>query len=150
VDVSQLGPGIAFTPGPARARRGRPPKPGSSRRINPDPDAPAIATPTHHEEKIKRYRQTAEMSVHMVTGALEQFGGEHWKPSEGEDKMLCDATHAYFVAKDIPDIPPGWMLFLVVMAYATPRLNHEKTQQQIANIKAKILGKRMPVAGPMH
>jgi hypothetical protein len=94
------------------------------------------------EAKLKRYRDTAEMTVNMVTGALEQFGGEHWKPGEGEDKSLKDATHAYFVAKDIPDIPPGWMLFLVVMAYATPRLNHEKTRAQIANIKAKILGRR--------
>jgi hypothetical protein len=88
------------------------------------------------------------MSVHMVTGALEQFGGVHWKPTEGEDKMLCDATHAYFVAKDIPDIPPGWMLFLVVMAYATPRLNHPDTIEKIARIKGKILGRRAAPAAP--
>jgi hypothetical protein len=129
---------------PAKRGRGRPPTHGRyARKLNPEPDKPAtLPAPPLETERITRrdFRATATVAVGCATGMAVQFGGEIWTPQEQENKQLIDATEAYFRAYDIPDIPPGWMLAIVVFAYAAPRLNHETTRAKLARVKEKLLG----------
>jgi hypothetical protein len=138
---------VANLGSPPPRRRGRPLGSKTRRDLNPDPDQASRPAIDSRGEVVKprNFRAMAVTTVNAVTGACEQFGGEIWKPSESEQRNLWDATEVYFREKNIPDIPPGWMLFLVVMAYATPRLNHPETQAKLARLRDKVLGNRMKV-----
>jgi len=122
----------------ARFKRGRPGKGDpryKPRALNPPAE---VITPAVFQSKVD-YRGTAVLTVHSVTGLAETVFGPEWHPTENEDTALCDATEAYFRAKNIPDIPPGWMLLFVTLGYVTPRLNSENTARKLSTWKMKVV-----------
>jgi hypothetical protein len=109
-----------------------PPKKGSApservRRVNPSPDADASApgapgAPQATPKAPTDYKGMAQICVTVTTSGLVQVFGQEWLPSSEENTALTDATAAYLKSINMTDIPPGWMLLLVVSMYALPRV----------------------------
>ncbi len=102
----------------------------------------------------------AGVIVDMSTGLLCNVLGPDWAPREirspdnsasiSERKLLADATAAYLRAKQFSDLPPGLMLTVVVLAYATPRFAAPTTRSRIGWLWGKVTGlfrRKRPDAG---
>lgn len=70
--------------------------------------------------------------VDMSTGTAATVLGPEWQPRSPEERQLL-VTHlaAYLKAKDVKDIPPGWMLVIVLGAYSLPRLSQPATKEKL-------------------
>lgn len=81
---------------------------------------------------LPNYQQMAEMSFNMTTGLLSQVFGPEWQPRNDEEKgLVVKATADYFKSVQLPDIPPGYVLCFVCLAYAAPRLNQQPTKTKL-------------------
>lgn len=73
-----------------------------------------------------RYRANAKMAVSVTTGGLET-AIPGWTPCEDSERaFLENATYEYFKAKQIPDLPPGWVLCFALTMYALPRIQNNE------------------------
>lgn len=88
---------------------------------------------------VDKFRSSAESTVLTVEGLCAGLISDEWKfRDKGEKDMMIDATEKYFRAQNIPDIPPGVMLIIVIGMYAGPRFAMPKTREKFAQLRAKI------------
>lgn len=105
--------------------------------------APADAPPDPEVERHKANelacRQGGMMAARLLVNISVGIGGEDFIPRKlsgpggveiNELQTLEQAFGDYFVAKDIGDLPPGWMLVGVLSMYYLPRFQMPKTQQR--------------------
>lgn len=70
--------------------------------------------------------------VDMSTGTAATMIGPEWHPRSPEERqMLVSNLANYLKAKDVKDIPPGWMLVFVVGAYSMPRFSQPATKEKL-------------------
>jgi len=97
--------------------------------------APAEAPPD--------YDLLAAMVFDTSTGALTLLLGPEWQPqNEQERTQMVGALKRYLEAKQVKDIPPGYLLALVVLIYSAPRFHQPETKKRLilftAWFKAKL------------
>lgn len=121
----------------APRKRGRPKgsKDRAPRNLNPEPPSSAPLTP----EGVN-YKALGGALVAMVTGAATTLIGPEWEPQPHESATLTETTAAYLKAKNVSDIPPGWMLVIAICSYALPRLATDNTQMKIHAARVAIMG----------
>lgn len=127
-----------------RARAALPPKNAASVE-----DAGAAAKPSENTEEAARKIQleaSAAMSANIVFNiGVMVFGDPLGKPKDkGEAEGMKLAFQNYYTIRGVPDIPPELGLFIVVAAYAGPRLRHESMRDKVkawAGGLRKLLGK---------
>lgn len=135
---------------PAPKRRGRPPLPPGERKqrsrtpprfvVNPDhPGGMQDTRAVVSVDRDKQYIEASKMLVGTVLSALAMLG-DHWRAKSEEETFLSDATYKYMKAKQLPDLPPGWVLLGAVCIYALPRLMHPETERQIAKLMGRNRG----------
>lgn len=104
------------------------------------------------------YGAMGAVLVDLVTQTAANILGPEWLPRSIDDgkgnkveerTVLIGATAAYLKSRQMPDIPPGWVLVAVVAAYATPRFTQPTTRQRIGGVLNwfKGLFKRKPRPG---
>jgi hypothetical protein len=120
--------------GEGKRGRGRPP--GSKNR--PRGDDPFTPPPPPEPPKPPvDYDALAIAVFGMTTGILAQSIGPEWLPREpppglpGEKEMVCTALATYMKSKNMPDLPPGVMLCLVIGMYSAPRLQAPATKEKV-------------------
>ena len=59
--------------------------------------------------------------------------GDEWKPAVSEAENIQNALARYLRAKNMPDLPPGWILAIAVSGYAAPRFTRPQTQAKISS-----------------
>ncbi len=101
-----------------------------------------------------RYHETAEMMFDIPIMALSKGFGPEWMPQPGQQGMkgerdnMVDAIEKYLRTKEIPDIPPGVMLCLMVALYSAPRLKAPSTSNKLKMgwywLKNKFSRKKQP------
>lgn len=127
-----------------RARAALPPKNAASAE-----DAGAAVKPSENTEEAARkirLEASAAMSANMVFNlGVMVFGDPLGKPKDkGEADGMKLAFQNYYTIRGVPDIPPELGLFIVVAAYAGPRLRHESMRDKVkswAGGLKKLLGK---------
>ena len=97
------------------------------------------------------YMALSAMMFGMTTNVLAQTLGPEWLPRPGtpeqqrpglapipgmpgEDQMIVPVLAKYLESKQMPDLPPGIMLTLVLAAYAAPRFREPATKEKIKGV----------------
>jgi hypothetical protein len=97
------------------------------------------------------YMALSAMMFGMTTNVLAQALGSEWLPRPGrpeqsrpglapipampgEDQMVVPVLAKYLESKQMPDLPPGIMLTLVLAAYAAPRFREPATKEKIKGV----------------
>jgi hypothetical protein len=112
-------------PGEVKRGRGRPR--GSRNR----PDFSDISTATA-AETVVNYEELAGFVFDSSTGTMAMALGDEWRARSPEErKSVVDTLAVYLKSKQVKDIPPGVMLTIVLLAYATPRLKEPATASKI-------------------
>lgn len=115
-------PATDATNGETRRGRGRPR--GSRNKPNFD-DVTAAET-------VVNYDELAGFVFDSSTGTLAMALGDEWRArSDDERKSVVAVLAVYLKSKQVKDIPPGVMLTIVLLAYATPRLKEPATASKI-------------------
>lgn len=109
-----------------------------------------------------RFEAMAAMSFDMTTGLLARVLGPEWLPNpDPDDKsksteratMVLAIKKYYASVKNLPDIPPGYMLCFVCLAYAAPRMSAQPTRTKLQQawlwLKSKISRNRPKQTGPL-
>lgn len=132
-----------------RKRRGRPPGSGTRppgtipgqppQHINGDllggPQSPTTA-PTPD-----RYAQTGAILTDAFIGACVAVFGNEWLPKDNDERNnLASAATSYCRAKQLPDLPPGFVLLGAVAMYALPRLNLPATKSKLQTLTGRLRG----------
>lgn len=79
-----------------------------------------------------RYETMAAMSFDMTTGVLARIFGPEWNPNSADERAaMVLAIKRYYESVQLPDIPPGYMLCFVCLAYAAPRLGQQPTRTKL-------------------
>lgn len=100
---------------------------------------------TRQAASIWDYRQAGRTAAHSMFAVSQLLGGEEWRPiideklGVNEPQNLEDAFAAYFEAKGIVDIPPGWGLVIAIVGYSAPRFYMPKTQSRMQRLKEKLI-----------
>ncbi len=108
-------------------------------------DIPGVGAPVPQPSPIAvdpgaRYEGMANMTFDMTTGLLTRIFGPEWQPTPDKDdpavsheRMACvGAIKNYYQSVELPDIPPGYMLCFVALAYAAPRMAQNPTKTKLA------------------
>jgi hypothetical protein len=106
-----------------------------TRSANGGPSAAVQSAPTVDVEKVAAAQAAGAMAASAVFMACRGFGGEEWKPTPAEVEMQSAAWGAYFLAKDITDMPPGMMLCIALGSYAGPRFSMPQTSAKVGRVK---------------
>jgi hypothetical protein len=101
-------------------------------------------------DRGKHFEATAVLTFDMTTGILSQIFGEEWQPNSPEEKALVvGSIKRYYESVDLPDLPPGYVLCFVALAYAAPRLGKPKTKNKLLMgwywLKSKFTRKKYPM-----
>lgn len=122
--VSPAAPVIDNTPASETAeKRGRGRPPGSKSKGKPD-----FSDLTPQVD----FTTLAGNLVDMTTATAASIIGPEWHPRSPEERQMLIANLAnYLKAKDVKDIPPGWMLVFVVGAYSMPRFSQPATKEKL-------------------
>ena len=89
------------------------------------------------------YRKFAEQMFDMTTGIATGALGPEWKPKNPEEReSVVVPLEVYLRSQEIPDLPPGVVLAIVVCAYAAPRLREPATKEKIAGLIGKFKRKK--------
>lgn len=129
--------------GPGRPRKdGSTPRSSRPRAMNPAPPGEP-ATGGALDADIA-YRQMGIMSAGLFIAAGVGVFGDEWKPDQPEEQHGLEiAATAYFKAKGIGELSPGWVLLGAVAAYSIPRLQRPATAEKLDRWTAK-LARRAP------
>lgn len=108
-----------------------------------------------NKEQLARKGGAGAANLALMLGI--GIGGDEWQPRKDdrigldEKAMLEQVFGDYFVAKDWPDLPPGWALVAGLGMYALPRFGMPKTRSRMQRAKdwigAKIVQWRAHRAG---
>lgn len=150
VHAKRAGEIEALLPPTTGGNRGRPPRsitPAATAEIVPDngetlpPDFSDITggdetvmapAPAAEPVKLVDYGKMGEMTFDLGTGIFVKLFGDEWKPQSAEERAgVVDAIRAYYQSKQMPDIPPGMMLAIVVAVYAAPRISAPTTRSRL-------------------
>lgn len=78
------------------------------------------------------YLALAGITFDMATGVLSMTFGPEWQPRSPDEKnAVCSALAAYMKSKGMTDLPPGYVLSFVALAYAAPRFAVPTTRDKI-------------------
>ncbi len=138
--ASPAGPGTPPVTEPMKRGRGRPPgsknkaagAPGGSPSFDDVPKEPPPAPVD--------YKAMATMIFKITSGTMAQVLGPEWLPRQpppglpGEEEMVIEATANYMKTKQMPDIPPGAMLCLVILMYSAPRFQAPSTKEKVKGV----------------
>jgi hypothetical protein len=132
-------PGTTSGIPPAEPKRPRGRPPGSkTRKINPEPPPEITGGPRGGPVD---YQAIGGAICDTIVGVCAGVIGPVWNYAGPEERRnLVSATANYMRAKNMPDIPPGWLLVIAISAFALPRLNHPQTINAIAKVKSKVTG----------
>lgn len=84
-------------------------------------------------DQAKQFTVMGEMTFDISTGALATIFGPEWRPqNEDERKGVAGAIAEYYRIKGVKDLPPGWMLLAVCLAYSAPRFAHANTRSKLS------------------
>lgn len=102
-------------------------------------------------DRSKHYQAGAVLTFEMSTNILSQIFGDEWQPqSEQEKAFVVSALQKYYESIEMPDLPPGYVLCFVCLAYAAPRLAAPKTKNKLALawywVKSKFSRRKYPAA----
>ncbi len=90
-------------------------------------DAAALAV-----DQSKQFEVMGQMTFDVSTGALSTIFGPEWQPKNPDERLAVSQAFAeYYRIKGIKDLPPGWMLLAVCLAYSAPRLGHNNTRSKL-------------------
>lgn len=136
-------------PAPKRGR-GRPPGAKNKATPAPEPTAPGSSKPNFDDAEGKTkaaesakpidYMGMSKMIFQMSTGTLANIFGPEWLPRPaqpgmpGEEEIVIVHLATYLKSKEIPDIPPGVMLCLVLSMYAAPRFQAPTTKEKVKGV----------------
>jgi hypothetical protein len=119
---------IPGEPGTAPAPEGTEALPGAENGLEASPEAPE-AVPVD-------YRAQATMAVALTTGILSKVIGPEWEPeNEKEMESVVIPLEAYFRTKQMPDLPPGWIVAIAIAGYSAKRLSAPATQSFVSRTK---------------
>lgn len=122
VPTTETPPATDATTGEVKRGRGRPK--GSKTRPSFD-DVTAVET-------VVNYEELAGFVFDSSTGSLSMALGPEWRAKTPEERQgVVIVLAAYLKSKNVKDIPPGVMLTIVLLAYATPRLKEPETASKI-------------------
>ncbi len=79
----------------------------------------------------KKTEVAGEQFAALFFSMCESIGGSDFSPTTDERDAVTDAAVRYCKAAGIPDIPPGFVLFLSTMTYLLPRLNAPTRREKI-------------------
>ena len=80
----------------------------------------------------QRYEVLAGQTFDLSTGLLSKVFGPEWQPSDADErKAVVYAIHKYYESVQLPDLPPGYLLCFVCLAYAAPRLGAQPTKTKL-------------------
>lgn len=92
----------------------------------PKPPEPVLVT------SDARFEAMASMSFEMTTGLLARLLGPEWQSKDADERAtVILAIKKYYASVNLPDIPPGYMLCFVCLAYAAPRLGAQPTKTKL-------------------
>lgn len=84
------------------------------------------------------YRKTSELLFDLSTNSLSMFLGAEWQPRQpldpaqpSEREVMVKGIESYIRTKNIPDIPPGYMLAFLVVMYSAPRMQQPNTRGKL-------------------
>lgn len=96
------------------------------------------------------YEKMAMLLVDVTTGTMVNVFGPEWAPRTirheasgaelNERSNLVTAVATYLRVKEVPDLPPGLMLCVVLVAYAAPRFAVPNTKSKIKWLWEKATG----------
>jgi hypothetical protein len=110
---------------------------GPGATVTKDPAAEQAATASASKELA--CRQGGMMAARLLVNISVGVGGPEFMPrilqgpggiKYDEIEVLSSAFGDYFVAKDIQDLPPGWMLAGALAMYYLPRFQMPETQKR--------------------
>lgn len=87
----------------------------------------------------QRFEGMANMTFDMSTQLLSRIFGPEWLPNADADNpqvshermTMVAAIKKYYESVNLPDIPPGYMLCFVCLAYAAPRMAAQPTKTKL-------------------
>ncbi len=96
-----------------------------------------------------RFEGMANMTFDMTTGLLTRIFGPEWQPTPDQDNpqvshermTVVMAIKKYYESVNLPDIPPGYMLCFVALAYAAPRMSAQPTKTKMQMVWLWLKGK---------
>lgn len=103
------------------------------------PGQPASASSPIAVIPDQRFEGMANMTFDMTTGLLAKIFGPEWMPNADTDNpqvshermTVVEAIKKYYESMNLPDIPPGYMLCFVALAYAAPRMSAQPTRTKL-------------------
>jgi hypothetical protein len=109
-----------------RPKKGRPSEEERQRRLMAEGWTPP---------PVVDYKAVATMLFDMTTNSLSTALGPEWMPNTNgtpdEKTVMVSAIEGYMRAKEMPDIPPGMMLTIALVAYSAPRLRAPQTSDKL-------------------
>jgi hypothetical protein len=110
------------------------------------PTGDTFTTPPVTHDTVN-YHAMSEMLFDMSTGLLSKTFGPEWQPSNEEERgHVISAIELYARTKQLPDLPPGYMLCFVIGMYSLPRLAAPTTKSKLFMawlwLKSKVFRKK--------
>lgn len=113
-----------------KAPVGRPP--GSKNKFKPRADFSDVLGTTL-DAKGTDYTALSGTLFDMTAGTLTMIFGSEWQPrNPDEKKMVVDPLAVYLKSKGMDDLPPGYVLAFVCIAYCAPRFRAPTTQAKLS------------------
>jgi hypothetical protein len=126
-------------------------RPGAGRPKKEESTGPVFDSPSQPAKPPVDYLGMSAMMFCMGTSVLAQFFGPEWLPREGraeqprpglppvpaipgEAELVVPCIARYLESKQMPDIPPGVMLTLVLASYAAPRFREPNTREKLGGV----------------
>lgn len=141
ISAEQLINGESQPPQNGEAKRGRGRPKGSTNKSKEEiagqsqvnvVDGASIIEGADDSIKLKRAELTAGLTFDMSTHLLATFVGPEWKPKDdAEREMMIGHLKAYYLTKDMPDLPPGVILAFAIGGYGAQRIGQPATSMKI-------------------
>ena len=131
--ISNLAAGPKPGPKVAKAPTSNEPQPDFSDLAGEQsaPIGDTFTTPPVTHDTVN-YHAMSEMLFDMSTGLLSKTFGPEWQPSNEEERgHVVSAIELYARTKQLPDLPPGYMLCFVIGMYSLPRLAATPTKSKL-------------------
>lgn len=107
----------------------------------PSPASPAAA-PAATPPKPVDYRALSELTFGITTQALARFLGPEWLPKDDAEKNSVTVPLAvWYQSMNLPDLPPGAVVALVAVGYASVRFQAPTTRQKLGGVWNWLKGK---------
>lgn len=92
-------------------------------------------------ENFAKSHGTACVTVATYVNVCKVIGGDEWKATAEEIKMMETAFTKYYVAHGIRELPPSVEVVIALGAYTIPRFRKPKTKKKIDKFVERISNK---------